>query len=198
MYPTEVYRESRCLPIYNDGLISSKPERWCAQTHGCHLLYAIRLAWNYEDEFKNKASDVKSFVAVTFIHYVLLYRSLIHFHLEYLSEACSPYLDGDLQRLQRLATYVMTEFRGLFYEQPIQRLTLPTQKGFGEQTHLLASVQLCSSCGTWVEPPSWRLSWKQLRCENKVEPWWKLDHIAPFPGIIPLLLFASIKHNNWW
>lgn len=51
---------------------------------------------------------------------------MVHPHPEYLTPVCSSYLEGDLKhlkRLPRLATPMVTAFKGLPYDQRLQKLS---------------------------------------------------------------------------
>ncbi len=69
----------------------------------------------------------RSFVTLTPEIFIPLYSTLIRPHLEYAIQASSPYLKkdiDDLERLQRLAPRMVKGWRGLSYEERLEKRSL--------------------------------------------------------------------------
>ncbi len=69
----------------------------------------------------------RSFVTLKPEIFIPLYSTLVHPHLEYAIQASSPYLNKEidhLERLQRLATRMVKGCRGLSYDERLEKLSL--------------------------------------------------------------------------
>ena len=73
----------------------------------------------------------RNFKALNIESFMLLYKSLVHSHLEYANSVWNPYkknLVEDLEKVQKRATKLVKGIRKLSYKERLMRLNLPTLK----------------------------------------------------------------------
>jgi hypothetical protein len=97
-----------------------------------------------------KANRIVGLIRRTFQYldcntFVLLFKSLVRPHLEYLAPVWSPYLAGDevaLEAVQRRATKLIANLKHLTYEQRLERLNLPSLKTRRERGDLIEAYKI--------------------------------------------------------
>ncbi len=101
-------------------------------------------------EAANKATRLifmirRSFQDLSKSAFILLYGALVRPHLEYGMPACSPILVADinhLERIQRLATRLVTGIRHLAYKERLQRLGLHSLQPRRLQADLITAFKI--------------------------------------------------------
>jgi len=84
----------------------------------------------------NKAYSMIGIIKRNFIHvdektFILLYKALVHLHVEYANSVWNPYKKGDIEeieKVQRTATTLVKGLKKFSYEERLRKLRLPTLK----------------------------------------------------------------------
>ena len=93
---------------------------------------------NFEKHIQMQNNNANQIVGLTrsFVHldnrtFSLIFKALVHPHLEYVSSIWSPYKKKDIEAIenvQKRATRMLSQMKNLNYEEKLKQLKMPTVK----------------------------------------------------------------------